>query len=64
MALKVNKCPTTPAGLPPGFVRLHSLRGQGHTVSGGRTSFPEGRHSSGGEPRGRHLVAGQESGRL
>lgn len=51
-------------GLPAGFVQLHTLRGQSHALQGGRTSFQEAGHSPGCQPGGRHLVAGQESGRL
>lgn len=53
-----------PKGLPSGFVQLHTLWGQGHTMPRGGTSFQEAGHSSSCEPGGRHLVAGQESGRL
>lgn len=53
-----------PKGLPAGFVQLHTLWGQGHTMPRGGTSFQEAGHSSSCEPGGRHLVAGQEGWRL
>lgn len=60
----INRIFLLPEGLPPGFVWLHTLWGQGHAVPRGRTSLQKGGHPSGCEPGGRHLVAGQEGGRL
>lgn len=63
-SFKLQSSFVSSTGLPPGFVRLHTLRGQSHTLPGGGASFQEEGHSPSRMPGGRHLVAGQEGGRL